>query len=53
MRETEVILTDADRHSYESDHFAPAVRHHGMLLLSGQAGSHGQSRSVSAPRSRP
>lgn len=34
----DVILPEADRHSYESFHFAPAVRHGGLILCSGQLG---------------
>jgi enamine deaminase RidA (YjgF/YER057c/UK114 family) len=34
----DVILPEADRQTYESFHFAPAVRHGGLLLCSGQLG---------------
>lgn len=34
----DVVIPEADRHSYESFHFAPAVRHGGLLLCSGQLG---------------
>ncbi|MBK79806.1 MAG: hypothetical protein CMQ43_02660 [Gammaproteobacteria bacterium] len=34
----DVILPAADRHAYDSFHFAPAVRHGGLLLCSGQLG---------------
>ena len=45
----EVIVTDADRHSYERFHFAPAVRHQGVLLLSGQLGLDADGRPPEAP----
>lgn len=34
----DVVIPDADRQSYEAFHFAPAVRHDGLLLCSGQLG---------------
>lgn len=33
-----VIVPEADRHTYETFHFAPAVRHGALLLCSGQLG---------------
>ena len=34
-----VILTEADRHSYDNFHFAPAVASGGLLVCSGQIGA--------------
>lgn len=34
-----VILTDADRHTYDNFHFAPAVATGGLLVCSGQIGA--------------
>ena len=34
-----VILTEADRHSYDNFHFAPAVAAGGLLVCSGQIGA--------------
>lgn len=34
-----VILTDADRHTYDNFHFAPAVASGGLLVCSGQIGA--------------
>lgn len=34
-----VILTEADRHTYDNFHFAPAVASGGLLVCSGQIGA--------------